>query len=72
MKTQYNLAQQNPSAFFHELKNRLVAYQTRKRSIEDDPSAVLDLQIAKTIDEADNCLYDSSFKRYDSGVASEK
>ncbi len=73
-KTQYNLAQQNPTAFFEELKNRLVAYQTKNRIIDDDPLAILDLQIAKTIDDADNYLYDNSmthFTRYDSGVGTD-
>ncbi len=73
-KTQYNLAQQNPSAFFQELKHRLVAYQTKTRMIDDDPMAILDLQIAKTIDDADNYLFETSinpFKRYDSGVGTD-
>ncbi|CAF3509008.1 unnamed protein product [Rotaria sp. Silwood1] len=79
-KTQCNLAQQNPAAFFEEIKTRLLAYQTedhnqiKYRMIDDDSLAVLDLQIAKTIDDADNCLYESSithFTRYDSGVGTD-
>jgi len=78
LKSQYNLAQQNPAAFFEELKNRLLIYQTKTRGvnriIEDDPSAILDLQIAKTIDDADNYLFENSinyFTRYDSGVGTD-
>jgi len=78
LKSQYNLAQQNPAAFFEELKNRLLIYQTKtpgvNRIIEDDPSAILDLQIAKTIDDADNYLFENSinyFTRYDSGVGTD-
>ncbi len=78
LKSQYNLAQQNPAAFFEELKNRLLVYQTKTRDvnriIEDDPSTVLDLQIAKTIDDADNYLFENSinyFTRYDSGVGTD-
>lgn len=73
-KTQYNLAQQNPKAFFQELKHRLVAYQNKNRMIDDDPVAILDHQIAKTIDDVDNYLFQSSinpFKRYDSGVGTD-
>jgi len=79
-KTQYNLAQQNPAAFFEELKNRLLIYQTKTYRIsesfknqiidDDDPLAILDLQIAKTIDDADNYLYEN-FTRYDSGVGTD-
>lgn len=57
------LAQRNPTAFFQELKQRLLAYQTKNRVIEDDSTAVLDRQIAKIIDDADNDLFDK-----DSGV----
>jgi hypothetical protein len=69
-KTQCNLAQQNPAAFFQELKHRLVAYQSKNRMIDDDPMAILDHQIAKTIDDADNYLF-NPFKRYDSGVGTD-
>ncbi|CAF2912085.1 unnamed protein product [Rotaria sp. Silwood2] len=78
--TQCNLAQQNPAAFFEEIKTRLLAYQTevhnqiKYRMNDDDSLAVLDLQIAKTIDDADNCLYEGSitnFTRYDSGVGTD-
>ncbi|CAF3270019.1 unnamed protein product [Rotaria socialis] len=71
-----SLAQRNPSAFFEEIKTRLLAYQTEipDLMIGDDPFAVLDLQIAKTIDDADNFLNESSidhFTRYDSGVGTD-
>jgi hypothetical protein len=69
-KTQYNLAQQNPSAFFQELKHRLITYQSKNRLIDDDPVAILDRQIAKTIDDADNYLFEP-FKRHDSGVGTD-
>ncbi len=75
LKCQYNLAQQNPAAFFEELKTRLLAYQTKNYGIiEDDPSMILDLQIAKTIDDADNYLFENSINyitRYDSGVGTD-
>lgn len=61
IKTQSNLAQENPSVFFQELKQRLMNYKT-----EDDPMAILDRQIAKTIDDADNYLLES-----DSGVGTD-
>lgn len=73
IKSQYNLAQQNPAAFFQELKHRLLAYQTKTR-IDDDPSTILDIQIAKTIDDADTYLFENSinyFTRYDSGVGTD-
>jgi hypothetical protein len=73
-KVQYNLAQQNPPAFFEELKNRLLAYQTKNHSVDDDPLTILDIQIAKTIDDADNYLFENSityFPRYDSGVGTD-
>ena len=66
IKTQSNLAQENPSVFFQELKQRLMNYQTKTRMIEDDPMAILDRQIAKTIDDADNYLLES-----DSGVGTD-
>ncbi|CAF1136906.1 unnamed protein product [Rotaria sordida] len=83
---QCNLAQQNPAAFFEEIKTRLLAYQTgiydqiKYQMIDDDSLAVLDLQIAKTIDDADNYLYENSIThrnhsidltRYDSGVGTD-
>ena len=74
LKTQYNLAQQNPPAFFQELKYRLDTYQNKTRLIDDDPMAILDHQIAKTIDEADTDLFELSnppFPRYDSGVGTD-
>ncbi|CAF1186965.1 unnamed protein product [Adineta steineri] len=82
-KNPYDLAQRNPTAFFEEIKNRLLAYQIGNRNLkneiidDDDPFAILDLQIAKTIDDADNCLFQSSityrnnFTRYDSGVGTD-
>jgi len=72
---QCNLAEQNPTAFFEEIKTRLLAYQTG--TIDDDPLDILDLQIAKTIDDADNYLFENSinyrnhFTRYDSGVGTD-
>ncbi|UJR15486.1 hypothetical protein I4U23_002429 [Adineta vaga] len=54
-----DLAQRNPMAFFEEIKRRLVLYQIG--TIEDDDSlAILDLQIAQTIDDADNYLYENT------------
>ena len=93
-KNQSNLAQHNPAAFFEEIKTRLLAYQIgicdfaqsfsdriKLRMIDDDPSTILDLQIAKTIDDADNNLFENSiaslpnhttcFTRYDSGVGTD-
>jgi hypothetical protein len=79
-KDQYTLAQRNPSAFFADIKSRLLAYQAEicafniyTKTIDDDPSAILDLQIAKIIDDADSCLFETviksnSFTRSDSGV----
>jgi hypothetical protein len=61
VKNQDNLAQRNPTAFFEELKTRLLA-----RMIDDDPYAILDLQIAKTINDDDD-----HFPRYDSGVGTD-
>lgn len=65
-----NLAQRNPKVFFQELKQRLIGYQTKNRSIEDDSMAILDRQIAKTIDDADNYL-SQPLIRYDSGVGTD-
>lgn len=84
------LAQNNPAAFFEEIKTRLLAYKTgthdlsqsfhdqiKSRMIDEDSLAVLDLQIAKTIDDADSYLNETSvpyrnyFTRYDSGVGTD-
>jgi hypothetical protein len=73
---QTSLAERNPPAFFDELKRRLLTHQIeqhdstqiRHRTIDDDSFAVLDRQIAKTIDDADQCLSDSSRKRLGKSV----
>lgn len=71
-----SLAQRNPIAFFEHIKTRLLAYQAEidDRMIGDDPSVVLELQIAKTIDDADNYLNHNEFDqctKYDSGVGTD-
>ncbi len=64
-KNQCNLAQRNPTAFFEEIKTRLLVHQTNTQMIDDDPFSILDLQIAKTIKD------DEHLPRYDSGMGTD-
>lgn len=64
-KTSANLARENPSIFFEELKQRLI----KSRVIEDDPIEILDQQIAKTIDDADDYLIETdSIRKFQSSI----